>query len=89
MTGRVVSEGALYYASSRRRRIVPITEALRTQVVESATAVRAMLTSAKLPSPTRDVRRCRGCSLRERCQPEALTRLQGADFSGRPFDPDA
>ena len=29
MTGRTVSEGALYYASSRRRRIVPITAALR------------------------------------------------------------
>lgn len=88
MTGRAVNEGALYYASSRRRRIVPITEALRSQVVDTTNAVRAMLTSAKLPPPTLDVRRCKACSLRERCQPEAMTRLQGADFS-KHFDPDA
>ena len=29
MTGKSVAEGALYYASSRRRRVVPITAALR------------------------------------------------------------
>ena len=89
MTGRTVSEGALYYASSRRRRVVPITQALRAQVVEAANAVRAMLAGGKLPPPTQDVRRCKACSLRERCQPEALARLQGADFSRSPFDPDA
>ena len=89
MTGRVVSEGALYYASSRRRRIVPITSALREQVVQTAQAVRAMLASARLPQPTQDVRRCKGCSLRERCQPEALARLHAADFGQAPFDPDA
>ena len=89
MTGRVVSEGALYYASSRRRRIVPITSALREEVVQTAQAVRAMLASARLPQPTQDVRRCKGCSLRERCQPEALARLHAADFGQAPFDPDA
>jgi CRISPR-associated exonuclease Cas4 len=89
MTGRAVSEGALYYASSRRRRVVPITPALRAQVRETAAAVRAMLTRGKLPAPTLDVRRCKGCSLRERCQPQALTRLRGADFARAPFDPDA
>lgn len=88
MTGRAVSEGALYYASSRRRRIVPITEALRRQVVEMATAVRSMLASAQLPPPTQDVRRCKGCSLRERCQPMALAQLRDADFISKPFDPD-
>jgi len=89
MTGRTVSEGALYYASSRRRRVVPITPALRELVVATVQAVRAMLASGTLPPPTQDVRRCKGCSLRERCQPEALTRLHGADFTQAPFDPDA
>ena len=89
MTGRTVSEGALYYASSRRRRVVPVTQALRTQVAETAIAVRTMLASGVLPPPTSDVRRCKGCSLRERCQPEALVRLRGADFQHGPFDPDA
>jgi CRISPR-associated exonuclease Cas4 len=66
MTGSTVSEGALYYASSRRRRVVPITPALREQVAFTAQAVRAMLAAATLPPPTQDVRRCKGCSLRER-----------------------
>ena len=89
MTGRVVSEGALYYASSRRRRIVAITEALRMQVLDTAQAVRAMLSSATLPPPTRDVRRCKACSLRERCQPEAWSRLHDAGLHHDPFDPEA
>ena len=89
MTGRAVSEGALYYASSRRRRVVPITQTLRAQVADTAAAVRAMLTQGTLPPPTLDVRRCKGCSLRERCQPQALARLRDADFDNGPFDPDA
>ncbi len=89
MTGRHVAEGALYYASSRRRRIVPITDALRLQVTEAADSVRAMLASARLPAPTADARRCKGCSLRERCQPQALDNLQAAAADRRElFDPD-
>jgi CRISPR-associated exonuclease Cas4 len=89
MTGRAVGEGALYYATSKRRRLVPITPALRAQVVEYAAAVRSMLAAGQLPLPTLDVRRCKGCSLRERCQPQALARLKAIDFKSIPFDPDA
>lgn len=74
MTGHDVPEGALYYASSRRRRTVPITPVLRAQVAEVATAVRQMLSSGQLPPPLRGdeaARRCKGCSLIERCQPQA------------------
>jgi CRISPR-associated exonuclease Cas4 len=88
MTGRSVVQGALYYATSRRRRVVAITAALHQQVIETAQAVRGMLASGQLPPPTADVRRCKGCSLRERCQPVALQHL--ADRGDQdPFDPDA
>ncbi len=89
MTVRVVTEGALYYASSRRRRVLPITDALRAQVQDTAVAVRAMLASGALPPPTQDTRRCKGCSLRERCQPEALVRLRDGAPSADLFNPDA
>ena len=89
MTRRAVPEGALYYASSRRRRVVPVTAALAGKVAETASAVRAMLASATLPPPTQDVRRCKGCSLRERCQPEAWVRLRAVDFSDARFDPES
>jgi len=75
MTGRNVLEGAIYYASSKRRRVVPIDSALLARVLETAEAVRGMFNSVKLPPPTTDARRCRGCSLRDRCQPEAIVRL--------------
>ena len=87
--GRRVGEGAIYYASSKRRREVPVTDALRAQVVESASAIRAMLASGRLPPPTSDVRRCKACSLRDRCQPEAVARLRQADSLASVFDPDA
>ncbi len=88
MTGQRVPEGALYYASSKRRRVVPVTDALRAQVGDMVQAVRGMLCSGTLPAPTLDVRRCKGCSLRERCQPEALVRLQVEGPLNRIFETD-
>ena len=88
MTGRPVPEGALFYASSKRRRIVAIDLALRDRVATSAAGVRTMLETGVLPPPTPDTRRCGGCSLRERCQPEAWRRLQGSGAPGPSlFDP--
>lgn len=72
MLGRPVPRGAIYHASSHRRREVAITPALRVLVTETANSIRAMLASGTLPAPVNDAR-CRECSLKEICQPEALT----------------
>ena len=72
MLNRPVTQGAIYHASSRRRREVAITPALRELVVETAEAIRAMLASGRLPPPVNDAR-CRECSLHEICEPAALT----------------
>ncbi len=89
MTGQDVPEGALFYARSKRRRVVVITPALRAQVAEATAAVRAMLAHGRLPPPTADTRRCSGCSLSDRCQPEALRRLAdpASAASDELFDP--
>ena len=71
MFGRPVHRGAIYHASSRRRREVLIDEALRRLVAETADAIRAMLVSNRLPAPVNDAR-CRECSLKDLCQPEAI-----------------
>ncbi|TXI73083.1 MAG: CRISPR-associated protein Cas4 [Dokdonella sp.] len=71
MFGRTVDEGALYYASSRRRRVVRIDDPLRRRVEDTILAVREALASGAMPSPRND-ERCRACSLRDLCQPEAL-----------------
>ena len=42
MTGHAVTEGAIFYATSKRRRVVPITPQLRAQVEQTARAIRQM-----------------------------------------------
>ena len=74
MLGRPVLRGAIYHASSHRRREVAITPALRAKVIETADAIRAMLAAGRLPLPVNDAR-CRECSLKEICQPEAFSGL--------------
>ncbi|NDP48513.1 MAG: CRISPR-associated protein Cas4 [Sulfuriferula multivorans] len=71
MLGRPVPKGAIFHASSHRRREVDITPALRQLVVETAEAIRAMLALGKLPPPVNDAR-CKECSLKDICQPEAI-----------------
>ena len=78
MLGRPVPQGAIYHASSHRRREVDITEDLRALVNETADAIRAMLASGILPPPVNDAR-CRECSLREICQPELLAQQTQMD----------
>ena len=91
MTGKAVNEGALFYATSKRRRVVAITGQLRSDVERIADAIRQMLTSGKLPPPLvaeQAARRCKGCSLQERCQPQATHAGVNAARVAL-FDPDA
>jgi CRISPR-associated exonuclease Cas4 len=88
MLGRPVPKGAIFHATSHRRREVAITPELRRLVVETAESIRAMLASGKLPPPVNDAR-CKECSLKEICQPEALAergrlkRLRGELFNAQ------
>ena len=91
MTGLAVTEGAIYYATSKRRRVVPITVQLRVQVEETAQAIRQMFASGTLPpvlAPEQAAKRCKACSLIERCQPQAA-RADMAAARAALFDPDA
>jgi CRISPR-associated exonuclease Cas4 len=72
MTGKQVAEGVIYHHTSRRRRIVPITPELRTKVEEITKSVRALLQSGEMPLPVDNPALCRGCSLKEACQPELV-----------------
>jgi CRISPR-associated exonuclease Cas4 len=88
MLDRPVPKGAIYHASSRRRREVVITQELRHLVVETANAIRAMLASGMLPSPANDGR-CKECSLKDICQPEALCdRAKLAQLAAGLYAPD-
>ena len=88
MLGRPVPTGAIYHASSHRRREVAITADLRQLVEQTTLEIRAMLTSGHLPPPVNDGR-CRECSLKDICQPEAMAgRDRLASLRAQLFDPD-
>jgi|APTNR8051073442_1049403.scaffolds.fasta_scaffold46702_1 CRISPR-associated exonuclease Cas4 len=89
MMARSVPEGAVFYANSKRRRIVPVTTELRQSVEHATTAIRAMLTIGYTPPPVND-ERCTACSLRDLCQPAALANIVELGRQGQAlFDPDA
>ena len=71
MFKRPVPFGAIFHASSHRRREVEITPSLRQLVAGTTDSIRSMLRDAKLPPPINDSR-CKECSLKEICQPEAI-----------------
>lgn len=88
MTGKTVSHGAIYHATSHRRREVAISAALRQQVEETLGAIRLALVSGKLPLPVND-ERCRECSLIELCQPAPLAaRERQQTLAAQLFNPE-
>ncbi|WP_303786892.1 CRISPR-associated protein Cas4 [Azovibrio restrictus] len=71
MFGKPVPEGALYYASSRRRRNVAVDADLRAKTMIAIAGVRDLLASGITPPPLADDH-CRACSLSDLCQPDAV-----------------
>lgn len=89
MTGRPVPEGALFYATSKRRRVVTIDAKLRSAVESAVAEIHNMLRSGRTPPPVND-ERCNACSLRDLCQPVPLTAHDSQTALVRQlFDPDA
>lgn len=74
MTGRPVSEGALFYAETRRRLAVPFDVELRHLTEETIAALAEVFASGVTPPPTVRKERCRACSLIELCRPDAVAR---------------
>ena len=89
MTGKTVPLGAIYHATSHRRREVAITLELRQAVETCIAEVRAALASPILPPPVND-QRCRECSLIDLCQPAPLAEREKLHtLMAHLFDPDA
>jgi CRISPR-associated exonuclease Cas4 len=72
MLGVAVPAGAVFHASSRRRREVPFDARLRGRTLQAAAQLHALLASSSAPLPV--VRpRCAGCSLQSLCMPELIS----------------
>jgi len=84
MTGKPVNEGALYYATSKRRRVVPITAQLRSDVARIADAIRQMV--GQRPAATAPERRAGGQALQSLFPARALpaaNHARGVDYCPR------
>ncbi len=89
MTGMAVPLGAIYHATSHRRREVAITLELRQAVETCIAEVRAALASPILPPPVND-KRCHECSLIDLCQPAPLAEREKLHtLMAHLFEPDA
>ena len=83
-----IERGAIFHAGSKRRRVIEVNAALRADVASAVTAIREILVSQRLPEPTTDTRRCRECSMKDVCQPEAARALRpGAAGLRKLFEP--
>lgn len=90
MTCHAVPEGAVFYAASKRRRVVAITSELRAEVVDISLAIRSALAAGRVPSALRGNRaaqRCPACSMNDRCQPDAADSPELAAQRAHLFDP--
>lgn len=71
MLGVKVEKGAIFWHASRERKEIVFTEDMRNRVQVVAAAVHRMITERSIPPPVND-KRCRDCSLKESCLPDAI-----------------
>lgn len=86
MTGKTITEGAIFYFGSRRRVTVLFTAALRDQTRHYIQQMQWTLARGITPAHTDQRQRCNGCSLYEVCLPketEEIQRLRGSTPSQR------
>lgn len=74
MTGRSVPEGALFYAETKRRVVVPLDAGLRRLTEDTVQALAEVLATGRTPPPTTRRERCRACSLLDLCRPDAVAK---------------
>lgn len=72
MFGASILRAAIFHAASKRRREVLIDAVLRQAVTETVAGIRNVLAAQRMPPPTTETQRCRECSLKDTCQPEAV-----------------
>jgi CRISPR-associated protein Cas1 len=75
--GYVCDEAVIYYAGSKERVTVPITDELAEDTMAAVEACRAVSESAVIPPPLRDSGKCPGCSLVGICLPDETLALSG------------
>ena len=74
MTGRTITQGYVYYASSHQRQLVEINEELRGEAIATIQAIQILLQTGTMPRANY-TKRCQGCSLKSQCLPEVSKKI--------------
>lgn len=74
-----VPQGALYYAETRRREIVPLTQELRNQAQSMADEMNAYFVRGYTPK-SKPGRHCNACSLKQLCLPALYKRVDPVSY---------
>lgn len=69
MLGGSVPAGAIYYASTRKRREIAFESPLRTQTATAISGLRSLIAAGVTPAPVYE-KKCDTCSLIDLCQPK-------------------
>jgi CRISPR-associated exonuclease Cas4 len=73
-----VSEGALFYGETRRRKEVVFDKALRDLTLQTILACRAIVQTKITPKAQYDAKKCRDCSLIDQCHPKDFSKSAAA-----------
>lgn len=79
MIGVRITECALFYGKTKRRKKVPISDDLRGLAVNTARRLRTFIEAGKTPPPVYSKERCDRCSLLSLCLPRKLSRSASVD----------
>lgn len=71
MLGVSVPEGSLFYGTTRRRVVVPLTPELRRETEAAAVRLHELIESGTTPPAVYEKARCDRCSLLDLCEPRA------------------
>jgi CRISPR-associated protein Cas1 len=71
--------GDIYFAASRKRVTIEMTDALAAQTLAAAARARALTAGMEMPPPLVDSPKCNGCSLVGVCLPDEINLLRGLD----------
>lgn len=74
MTGTPVPQGALFYAETKRRTVVPFDDGLRHLTEQTILSLAEVLSARTTPPPTLKRERCRACSLNDLCRPDIVAK---------------
>ena len=77
-----ISEGALYYAATRHRTVVPLTKELRRETVEALKEMHRLFERGSTPR-AKYTRACKNCSMYELCQPELTKGMSASEYIRR------